>query len=453
MTRAERPKPHRAAWRALAALTALATIVAGAADSFAGSVAMVRYDHPVYRNGKLVLWHGVWRGRGGERKAAARSDPAPQAAPPAPQASAPAAAAATAAVGAAAAAGAAASAAAATTTAPTAQAAPLKPFTILADPVDLVASRMARDFAETVGGDGGQGRAIVGSTAPTGVAKVMRADMADFAIVTLDSLAVSVKYQPDWPKKVPLVAPLAPETIEVIASKDVKSLGDLAGKSVSFGDPDATTGITAKLLFSRLEVNVNPTYEPLTEGLGALTAGKRDAVVVLGAQEAHALDGFGDDGRFHVVAIPWTTQLEDVYAPARVNAADRPNLVPANDSVETVAEPMAIVALDAPAGSQRAEAAGRVARAFFDNYDSILSGDRDAHWRDVNLAAGASVGNSDWPRLAAAQGWIDEHKTSTDASLDAFRAVAKAAEAGGGPKADDSDRLYDGLTRWRGLMQ
>ncbi len=331
--------------------------------------------------------------------------------------------------------------------------APLKPFSIVADPGDLVASRMAREFVEVLGDQGDQGRAIVGSTAPTGVAKVMRTDMADFAIVTLDSLAVSVRYQPDWPKRVLLVAPLTPEIIEVVASKEVKSLNDLAGKSISFGDPDGTTGISAKLLFSRLGVNVEPVYEPLADGLAALTAGKRDAVVVLGAKESHALDVFGDDHRYHLVAIPWSAPLEQVYAPARVAAADRPNLIAPNDSVETVAAPMALVALDAPAGSPRADAAGRIARAFFDNYESILTAERDEHWREVNLAAGASVSNADWPRLPAAQGWIDDHKTSADSSLDAFRASAKAAEANGGPKAEDSDRLYDGLTRWRSLLQ
>ena len=312
---------------------------------------------------------------------------------------------------------------------------------------------MARDVVQVVSDQGAQGRAIVGSTAPTGVLKVMRADMADFAIVTLDSLEVSVKYQPDWGKRVPLVAPLAPETVEIVASKDVKSLSDLNGKSVSFGDPDGTTGITAKLLFQRLGVTVDPIYEPLTDALAALAAGKRDAVVVLGGREAHALDGFGDDGRFHLVAIPWSPQLDQTYAPARVAASDRPNLVTANDSVETVAEPMALVALDAPAGTARAEALGRVARIFFDNYNSILADGRDRRWRDVNLAAGLTVANAEWPRLAAAQAWIDDHKASDDASLDAFRAAAKTAEADGGPKPDDSDRLYDSLTRWRSLMQ
>lgn len=143
-----------------------------------------------------------------------------------------------------------------------------------------------------------------------------------------------------------------------------------------------------------------------------------------------------------------------MYTPARIASADRPNLVPANDTVETVGEPLALVALDAAAGSPRADAAGRVARAFFEGYDAFLGDDRAAQWRDVNLEADPSVSKLPWSRLAAAQGWLDEHKTTGDASLDAFRVSAKsAADASGGPKAEDSDRLYEDLTRWRSLMQ
>jgi len=95
-----------------------------------------------------------------------------------------------------------------------------------------------------------------------------------------------------------------------------------------------------------------------------------------------------------------------------------------------------------------------LAHIFLDNYDGFLGDDRDAHWRDVNLAAEASWPGEPWPRLAAAQSWLDAKKTSADASLDAFRASAKsAAGSPSWPSAADSDRLYDGLTRWRGLMQ
>ena len=146
--------------------------------------------------------------------------------------------------------------------------------------------------------------------------------------------------------------------------------------------------------------------------------------------------------------------MEPVYAPAHVTAAERANLVGATTPVETVGEPVALVALDAPPGSARAEALGRLARIFFDSYDGFLSDDRDGHWRDVNLAADVSWPGEPWPRLAAAQSWLDGKKASADASLDAFRASAKsAANSPSWPNAADSDRLYDGLTRWRGLMQ
>ncbi len=390
-----------------------------AAESKKPPYGMVPYTHPVFKNGVRVLWHGAWRG---SQAAASRyqrpvvtaaATPAQTPQPPAP-----------------------------------------KEFSVLADPGDVRASRMAKDFAAVMSTNGAPGHAMVGPTSPDGLGKVIKAAMADFAIVSLDSLVSSAKGDPEWIKRVPYVARLAPETLEVIAPREIKSINGLQGKLVSFGELDSATSTSGRMLFSRLGVTPNQTNGPLPEALEALAAGKVDAVVVLGAEGTPALDDFGGDGRFHLLAIPWSATLEPVYSPAHVTAAERPNLVGATAPVETVAEPMAIVALDAPPGSPRADALGRLARAFFDNYDGFLGDDRDAHWRDVNLAAEASWPGEPWPRLAAAQDWLDAKKASADASLDAFRASAKsAAGSPSWPSASNSDRLYDGLTRWRGLMQ
>jgi hypothetical protein len=382
---------------------------------------MVPYNHPVYHNGVRVLWHGAWRGSHGQvSRRYERAAPAP--------------------------------AVAAAATAP--QPPATKEFSILADPADAEASRMARDFAAVMGSSGVPGHSIVGSTSPNGLSKVVKTDLADFAIVSLDSLVASAKGGPDWMKRAPYVARLAPETLEVIASRDVKSINDLQGKLVSFGDLDSAASTSGRMLFSRLGVTPNQTNGSLPEALDALATGKVDAIVVLGAEESPALNDFGGDGRFHIVPIPWSATLEPVYAPAHVTAAERPNLVAATTPVETVGEPMAIIALDAPPGSPRADALGRLTRVFFDNYDGFLSEGRDPRWLDVNLAAEPSWPGETWPRLAAAQSWLDAKKASVDASLDAFRASAKsAADSPSWPSASDSDRLYEGLTRWRGLMQ
>jgi uncharacterized protein len=419
--------PRFGAFRA-AAVLGVATLLAG--EGFAAEktpYGMVPYDHPVFHNGVRVLWHGAWRGsqsrvgRRYERPVLTRAAAAP-AAPAAPAA------------------------------AP--QPAAPKEFSILADPGDARANRMANDFAAIMSANGAPGHAIVGQTSPDGLGKVLKTDMADFAVVSLDSLVSSARGDPEWIKRVPYVARLAPETLEVIAPREVKSINALQGKLVNFGDIDSATSTSGRMLFSRLGVTPNQTNGPLPEALDALAAGKVDAVVVLGAEGTPPLNDFGADGRFHIVPIPWSATLEPVYAPAHVTAPERPNLVGATTPVETVGEPMALVALDAPPGSPRAEALGRLAQVFFDNYDGFLGDDRDVHWRDVNLAADASWPGESWPRLAAAQSWLDARKASADGSLDAFRASAKsAANSPSWPNAADSDRLYDGLTRWRGLMQ
>ena len=182
---------------------------------------MVPYSHPVFKNGKRMLWHGAWRGsslgkyaRRGARAAEAR--PALALAPE-PQ-----------------------------------TAASSKEFTILADPGDARASRMARDFATVMSASGTPGRAIVGPTSPNGLGKVLKGDMADFAIVSLDSLLSSAKGDSEWVKRAPFVARLAPETLAVIAPREIKSINDLQGKTVSFGDLDSATSTSGRMLFSRL---------------------------------------------------------------------------------------------------------------------------------------------------------------------------------------------------------
>ena len=141
---------------------------------------------------------------------------------------------------------------------------------MLADPGDARASRMAKDFATVMSANGAPGRVIVGSTSPNGLGKALKSDLADFAIVSLDTLLSSAKGDPEWMKRAPYVARLAPETVAVIAPREVKSVSDLQGKTVSFGDLDSATSTSGRMLFSRLGVTANQTN-------GALSGSARPA--------------------------------------------------------------------------------------------------------------------------------------------------------------------------------
>ena len=95
--------------------------------------------------------------------------------------------------------------------------------------------------------------------------------------------------------------------------------------------------------------------------------------------------------------------------------------------IDTLGAPMALVAIDAPPSSGRAERSATLTKFFFDGFDKLLGPDNDPSWREVNFAAVAP-----WPRLPAAQAWIKLNTAASSSSLDAFRAVAKTAAAANG---------------------
>ena len=250
-----------------------------AAESAKIPYGMVPYSRPVYKNGKRILWHGAWRGSTLSRYA--RQSVAPAAAKPilalAPE--------------------------------PQPQPSVAKEFTVLADPGDVRASRMAKDFAAVMTASGAPGRAIVGSTSSNGLGKVLKTDVADFAIVSLDSLLSSAKGDAEWMKRAPFVARLAPETVLVIAPRAVKSISDLQGKTVSFGDLDSATSTSGRMLFSRLGVTATQTNEPLREGLiGSRRARSTRSSCWAGKKRPHS-PTLAATVAFISCRVPWSTDF------------------------------------------------------------------------------------------------------------------------------------------------
>ncbi len=401
-------------WPALASL-ALFSLPLPAVGDPATPAGMVPYDHPVFHNGRRVLWHGAWRamgGKKGEAPAAAPIKGAPSAAANPP-------------------------------------ASPSSEYSILVDTDDPSAVRMAGELVAALRADGAQGRVVVGRTSPTALAKAVQNDGADLAIAPLDALIGDEETTADWRDRAPYIARLGAETVEIIAPRTIVDIRQLADRDVGYGVADGAAAATVATLFSRLDVAPNPSFAPLGPALADLAAGKLAAVVAVGGRTSKALADFGKDGRFHVVPIPWSPTLRAIYAPARLTARERPNLIGAEEKIDTLGAPMALIALDAAPSSPRAEQSAALARSFFEGFDKLLGPDNDATWREVNLASVAS-----WPRLRAAQAWIDRNAMAPNASLDAFRAVAKMSTlANEGPGADDSDRLYDSLMRWRSAGQ
>lgn len=368
---------------------------------------LVRYDKPVFHNGHRVLWHGAWRSGGARSRAAVAPPAAPaQAAPPSNA----------------------------------------RDILVLADSADACATRMAAEFASAMQSVGLHVKAVPGKTSPAALDKAITGDTADLAIAPMDALGNSTGNPGDKDAgrrgHVPYLARLANEPIAVIAPRALTDLHQLKGRKVNVAAADGATAATAAIVFSRLDIAPTMNNEPLPEALAHLTHGDIDAVFVVGSGDSKALADFGKNGRFHVLAIPYAPALQTLYAPMRLTAHDQANLIGADERVDTIGVPTALLAIDAAPDSPRASRIAPVVEHLFAQFDQSVGALPESKWKDVNLAARIPG----WPRFGASQAWLEQNKGASSAALDAFRGVAEtAARANEGPGGADSDRLYDSL--------
>ena len=374
---------------------------------------MVRYDKPVYRNGVRVLWHGAWReepDRRGEPSIPASAQPAAQA--------------------------------------------PGKELLVLADGADASATRMAAELASALQGAGLRAKTIAGKTSPAALDKAVGGDLADFAIAPTDALGGAADGQPvatgQWRVRAPYILRLDGEPIEVIAQRSTGALEQLSGRKVSVAAADGATAASAAIVFSRLGVAPSLTNESLPDGLARLARGEIDAVFTVGSDSAGALADFGKDRRFHIVAIPYAAPLRALYAPMRLTAHDRPNLIDGADKVDTIGVPMALLAIDAAPDAPHAERIAQATERLLAQFDQGLGARPGSRWQDVNLAA-TIFG---WPRFGAAQSWLERNAGASNPALDAFRGAAETAvSAAETPGGADSDQLYESLMKLSGPAQ
>jgi len=368
---------------------------------------MVLYDKPVFRNGIRVLWHGAWRD-GGAAAGEAAVRPVPAAKP--------------------------------------------RDFLIVADSADASATRMAVEFAGAMQSGDLHVRAVPRQTSAAALDKAAKDDGADLAIVPMDGLidsgkAPADKDSGDWRERTPYLLRLSSEPIELIAPRAIADIHELAGRKVNVGAPDSAAAASAAIIFSRLNVTPTMTNDDAPAALADLTSGRIDAIFVVGGVDSKALADFDKGGRFHVVAIPYPPALQALYCPMRLTARDQPDLIGDDEKVDTIGVTTALLAIDAPPRSPRAERIAPLASLLLSNFEQLRGASDNSDWKDVNLTA-RIIG---WPRLEAAQTWLEQNQGAPNAALDAFRNMAQtAAGDSDGPSAADSDRLYESLMQWSG---
>jgi TRAP-type uncharacterized transport system substrate-binding protein len=240
------------------------------------------------------------------------------------------------------------------------------------------------------------------------------------------------------------IAKLYDNEVYIVAPSSIKSIYDLAGKKIM---APLGVGFSARIIFSRL--NIDATFDYRTDDTLALQKvidGQADAwIVSVGKIFPIARNIQNGDGRLHLVPIPYTRSLWDIYLPSKLTSDEYPNLIPNGERVDTVATSAILASYNWPENSERYAKVAKFTEAFFSKHMEFLKPPRNPKWRDMNIAA-TVLG---WTRFKTAQEWLDRNAHESAAGTrDEFMQFISENGYNENLSQDERLKLFNEYSEW-----
>jgi branched-chain amino acid transport system substrate-binding protein len=281
---------------------------------------------------------------------------------------------------------------------------------------------------------------IVGRGSVQGVADILFLKGVDLGIVRSDTLDYIEKkgYATNIGKQFSFVAKLYNEEMHVLAPKSIAKLADLDGKTVAVGLANGGTFVTALTIFERLNIRPHFLYIEQRVALDKLKRGEIDAVVAVEGKPLTEIAQMSGE-ELHFVPIDYEKPLRAEYLPAQLTAEDYPGLIPAGQSVDTVAVSAVLAVYNWQPHTERYRRLVLFVDAFFGKVKALQRPPFHPKWREVALAAPLAG----WTRFEPAQAWLDRNARPAAPSADN---QGRPANANAG---EDREALFQQFLEWR----
>jgi TRAP transporter TAXI family solute receptor len=230
---------------------------------------------------------------------------------------------------------------------------------------------------------------------------------------------------------------LYPEEMHVVAGRNVKTLEDLKGKKVNFSDQGSSTQISARDVFGLLSVPVEEVNLSQADGIAAVKKGDIAATVVITGKPAGVLARISAGDNLHLVEVPYTPTLENIYLSAQLEQSLYPNLTDPGQTVQTVAVDSVLITNNWQPASDRYRRVAKFVEALFSHFPELQKPPRHPKWQEVDLAKELPG----WQRFPAAQDWLQQAK------FDEFRTKHQAGAAIPNSPAE-KQRLFKEFLEW-----
>ena len=271
-----------------------------------------------------------------------------------------------------------------------------------------ISVRIAEDLADVID-DGATRRVlpVVGKSALQNLTDLKLLRGIDMAILQVDALDYARQQNlfPSIEYWVSYISKLYNEEFHLLARPDIKIISDLANQKVSVDLRGAGTAITAARLFELLKVPVITTNDDQQVGLEKLRKGELAAIAFVSGKPAPIFRELSGRNGLHFLAIPLNPAVTATYVPTRLTAADYPDLVPPDQTVDTVAVGAVLLAANLQQGTERFRNLVNFVDTFFTGFQSLLDPGHHSKWREVNITAELPG----WRRFPPAEQWLQRN--------------------------------------------
>ena len=299
---------------------------------------------------------------------------------------------------------------------------------------------ITHDLAVLLNGDNLRILPIVGMGGAQNIRDVLYLKGVDIGITSTQMLryfASTGELSTALDQRLNYIARLFPEEMHVVAGRGVKTLEELNGKKVNFSDSGSSTQITARDVFGLLGIAVNEVNLSQADAITAIKNGEIAATVVFSGKPAGIFSRISANDNLHLVEIPVSRTLENVYSAARLEQSLYPNLIEKAEGIQTIAVDAVLITNNWQPASDRYRRVAKFVESWFSRFAEFKKPPRHPKWQEVDL----SKELPGWQRFPAAQDLLQQAK------FDEFRAKFRGGSVAA-QTATEKQRLFREFREW-----
>jgi len=266
------------------------------------------------------------------------------------------------------------------------------------------------------------------------------ADMAITPVVLVNRLREARTFG-DVRGKLVYITPLFTEEFHLLVRPEIRSLTDLAGKTVNLGEEGSAGAVLGREVLNSLDVKINEANLGLDAALDAMRNGQIFATLLLSGKPVNFLARYAQLDGIRFLPVPYSRVLPDDYLPSTFRHEDYPNIIAAGESVGTIAIKSALFAYNWPTRSERFRLLELFVKTFFSRFSEFLGDGHHPKWREVHLTARLPG----WQRFVPAERWLQRQAGEAEFRGEFDRFLDKNSIS----NLPGRDALFQEFLQWR----